>query len=76
MKRIFGIVLVVLGGLIALLLLPFLIHTLVNVLFVLLLGQPVPGWWWATIKPIQNIVALPIVGGSAPYLSWVSESVS
>ena len=61
MKKTGGIILVVLGGLLILVLLPFLAHALVNVIFVLLVGQPVPGWWWGLIEPIQNIVALPIV---------------
>jgi hypothetical protein len=61
MKKAVGIVLVVLGGLLILVLLPFLAHALVNVVFVLLVGRPVPGWWWGLIAPIQNIVALPIV---------------
>ena len=61
MKKTGGIILVVLGGLLILVLLPFLAHALVNVVFVLLVGQPVPGWWWKLVAPIQNIVALPIV---------------
>ena len=61
MNKAVGIVLVVLGGLLILVLLPFLAHALVNVIFVLLVGQPVPGWWWGLVAPIQNIVALPIV---------------
>jgi Flp pilus assembly protein TadB len=32
-----------------------------NVIYVLLLGQPVPGWWWQLVGPIQNVLALPIV---------------
>jgi hypothetical protein len=61
MRKTIGIALVVLGGLLILVLLPFLAHALVNVIFVLLVGQPVPGWWWGLVAPIQNIVALPIV---------------
>ena len=61
MKKAIGIILVVLGGLLILVLLPFLAHALINVIFVLLVGQPVPGWWWRLVAPIQNVVALPIV---------------
>ena len=61
MRKIVGVVLTGLGGLLALLLLPFLAHATMNVIYVLLLGQPVPGWWWQLIKPIQNVLALPIV---------------
>ena len=61
MKKIIGVVLMALGGLLALVLLVFLAHSLMNVLYVLLLGQPVPGWWWQLIGPIQNVLALPIV---------------
>jgi hypothetical protein len=61
MKKIAGSILTVLGGLLILLLLPFLIHTVMNVICVLLLGQPVPGWWWQFIGSLQNILALPIV---------------
>ena len=61
MKKIIGVVLMALGGLLALVLLAFLAHTLMNVIYVLLLGQPVPGWWWQLIGPIQNVLALPIV---------------
>ncbi len=61
MKKLAGIVLAVLGGLIILAIAPFLVHALVNAFFVLLLRQPVPGWWWALVGPIQNLVALPIV---------------
>ena len=61
MKKAIGIILVVLGGLLILALVPFLAHALVNVIFVLLVGQPVPGWWWRLVAPIQNVVALPIV---------------
>ena len=61
MNKTVGIVLAVLGGLLILVLLPFLAHALVTVIFVLLVGQPVPGWWWGLVAPIQNIVALPIV---------------
>ena len=61
MRKAIGIILTVLGGLLILVLLPFLAHTLINIVFVLLVGQPVPGWWWRLIAPIQNIVALPIV---------------
>ena len=60
-KKIFGVVLVVLGGVLTLVLLPFLAHAVMNVVCVLLLGQPVPGWWWRLIGPIQNVVALPAV---------------
>ena len=61
MKKIIGVVLTILGGLLTLVLLPFLAHTVMNVIYVLLLGQPVPGWWWQLIGPIQNVLALPIV---------------
>ena len=61
MRKVIRIILVVLGGLLILALLPFLAHALVNVFFVLSLGQPVPGWWWQLVAPVQNIVALPIV---------------
>ena len=61
MKKAIGIILMVLGGLLTLVLLPFLAHALINVIFVLLVGQPVPGWWWRLVAPIQNVVALPIV---------------
>ena len=61
MKKIIGVVLMALGGLLALVLLAFLAHTVMNVIYVLLLGQPVPGWWWQLIGPIQNVLALPIV---------------
>jgi hypothetical protein len=61
MRKAIGFILVVLGGLLVLLLLPFLAHAVVNVVFVLLVGQPVPGWWWRLVAPIQNVVALPIV---------------
>jgi hypothetical protein len=61
MKRVVGVILVVLGGLLALVAIPFLVHTLVNVVFVLLLGQPVPGWWWGLVGPVQDVVALPIL---------------
>ena len=60
-KKIFGVVLAVLGGVLTLVLLPFLAHAVMNVICVLLLGQPVPGWWWRLIGPIQNVVALPAV---------------
>ena len=60
-KKIFGVVLVVLGGVLTCVLLPFLAHSVMNVIFALLLGQPVPGWWWRLIGPIQNVVALPAV---------------
>jgi hypothetical protein len=61
MRKAIGILLSVVGGLLTLVLLPFLVHALVNVIFVLLAGQPVPGWWWRLVAPIQNIIALPIV---------------
>lgn len=61
MKKIFGVVFSVLGGVLALVLLPFVAHALMNVIWVLLLGRPVPGWWWRLIGPIQNVVALPSV---------------
>jgi hypothetical protein len=60
-KKIFGVVFAVLGGALTLALLPFFAHALMNVIYVLLLGQPVPGWWWRLIGPIQNVVALPAV---------------
>ena len=60
-KKIVGGILSLLGGLLTLLLLPFLVHTVINVIFVLILGQPVPGWWWQLIGSLQNILALPIV---------------
>ena len=60
-KKIFGFVIVVLGGVLTLVLLPFLAHAVMNLIYVLLLGQPVPGWWWRLIGPIQNVVALPSV---------------
>jgi hypothetical protein len=60
-KKIVGVVIAVLGGLLILVLLPFLAHAVMNVICVLLLGQPVPGWWWRLIGPIQNVVALPSV---------------
>jgi len=61
MKTALGAVLSVLGALLILALLPFLVHALVNALFVLVLHQPVPGWWWSLIGPLQNLVALPIL---------------
>ncbi|MCU0520841.1 MAG: sugar ABC transporter substrate-binding protein [Anaerolineae bacterium] len=61
MKRVIGGLLAIVGGLLALICAPFLLHALVNAIFVLALGQPVPGWWWRLIAPIQNIVALPIL---------------
>jgi len=61
MRKIIGIVLIVFGGLLILVMLPFLAHALVNVIYPLLLGQPVPGWWWRLIAPLQNVVALPIL---------------
>jgi hypothetical protein len=80
MKRILGVLLIVAGGAIVLLLIPFLAHALVNVIYVLLLGQPVPGWWWTLIKPLQNVVALPIVAFAfvikvGPMLSLVLPAV-
>jgi len=61
MKTVLGVVLSLLGAALILILLPFLVHTLVNALFVLVFHQPVPGWWWDLIGPIQNLVALPIL---------------
>jgi len=61
MRRAVGVVLIVLGGLLTLVAIPFLVHTLVNVFYVLLLEQPVPGWWWGLVRPVQDIVALPIL---------------
>jgi hypothetical protein len=61
MRKAVGGILAVLGGLLALVAVPFLVHTLVNVIFVLLLGQPVPGWWWGLVGPVQDVVALPIL---------------
>ena len=61
MRKVFGGVLVIVGGILAIACTPFVLHALVNVIFVLVLGQPVPGWWWRLIAPIQNLVALPIL---------------
>jgi len=61
MKTVLGVILSLLGAALILILLPFLAHTLVNALFVLVFHQPVPGWWWGLIGPIQNLVALPIL---------------
>jgi hypothetical protein len=61
MRKAIGVILAGLGGLLVLVLLPFLAHTLVGTAFVLLADRPVPGWWWQVIEPIQDIVALPIV---------------
>lgn len=61
MKKAVGVILAGLGGLLSLVLLPFLAHTVVSASFVLLAGRPVPGWWWQLIAPIQDIVALPIM---------------
>ena len=61
MKTVLGVVLSLLGAVIILALLPFLAHAVMNALFVLVLQQPVPAWWWSLIAPIQNIVALPIL---------------
>jgi hypothetical protein len=61
MKKIIGVVLTISSGLLTLALLPFLAHTVMNVIHVLWLGQPVPGWWWQLIGPIQNVLALPSV---------------
>jgi hypothetical protein len=60
-KKIFGVVLAVVGGVLTLVLVPFLAHAVMNAIYVLLLGRPVPGWWWRLIGPIQNVVALPAV---------------
>ncbi len=61
MKKVWGGILTLIGGLIALACVPFLLHALMNALFALILQQPVPAWWWRAIAPIQNIVALPIL---------------
>ena len=60
-KKIFGVVFAALGGVLTLVLLPFLAHAVMNLIYVLLMGRPVPGWWWRLIGPIQNVVALPSV---------------
>ena len=60
-KKIFGVVFAALGGVLTLVLLPFLAHAVMNLVYVLLMGRPVPGWWWRLIGPIQNVVALPVV---------------
>ena len=60
-KKIFGVIFAALGGVLTLVLLPFLAHAVMNVIWVLLMGRPVPGWWWRLIGPIQNVVALPAV---------------
>jgi multiple sugar transport system substrate-binding protein len=61
MRKAIGGLLVFIGSVFALVSLPFLAHTAVNAVFVLLFQRPVPGWWWRLVGPIQNIVALPIV---------------
>ena len=60
-KKILGVIFALLGGMLTLVLLPFLAHAVMNLVYVLLMGRPVPGWWWRLIGPIQNVVALPAV---------------
>ena len=60
-KKILGVVIAALGGVLTLALAPFCAHAAMNVIYVLLLERPVPGWWWRLVGPIQNVVALPAV---------------
>jgi len=51
-RRIGGWFLHILGWILVVLCIPFLLHTLVVIVYGLGVGRPVPGWWWSVVGPV------------------------
>ena len=55
-RRIGGWFLHILGWILVVLCIPFLLHTLVVIVYGLGVGRPVPGWWWSVVGPVGALL--------------------